>query len=87
MDSLFLMGAKPLVQDSPTLKLHDLLDWAEIAHKLKGAVQADAAVPVTRAVGNAAGACTEGATSIERSAAGALAEQGFVDQLKAPKTP
>lgn len=36
MDSFFLMGAKPLVQDSPTMKLHELLDWAEIAHKLKG---------------------------------------------------
>lgn len=36
MDSFFLMGAKPLVQDSPTMKLHELLDWAEIEHKLKG---------------------------------------------------
>jgi IS5 family transposase len=36
MDSFFLMGAKPLVQDSPTMKLHELLDWVEISHKLKG---------------------------------------------------
>jgi IS5 family transposase len=36
MESFFLMGAKPLVQDSPTMKLHELLDWADIAHKLKG---------------------------------------------------
>ena len=27
MDSFFLMGAKPLVQDSPSMKLHELLDW------------------------------------------------------------
>ena len=30
------MGAKPLVQDSPTMRLHELLDWDEIARKLKG---------------------------------------------------
>ncbi|KQV89385.1 hypothetical protein [Pelomonas sp. Root1237] len=40
MDSFFLMGAKPLVQDSPTMKLHELLDWDEIAHKLKGLYKA-----------------------------------------------
>ena len=42
MDSFFLMGAKPLVQDSPTMKLHELLDWAEIAHKLKGLYKREA---------------------------------------------
>ena len=36
MDSFFLMGVKPLVQDSPTMKLHELLDWDDIARKLKG---------------------------------------------------
>jgi len=36
MNSFFLMGAKPLVQGSPTMKLHELLDWADIAHKRKG---------------------------------------------------
>lgn len=36
MESFFLMGARPLVQDSPTMKLHQLLDWQDIAHKLKG---------------------------------------------------
>jgi IS5 family transposase len=29
MDSFFLMVAKPLVQDSPTMRLHELLDWDE----------------------------------------------------------
>ncbi|MFN3860216.1 MAG: hypothetical protein ACK4R2_01950 [Roseateles sp.] len=42
MDSFFLMGAKPLVQDSPTMKLHELLDWDEIAHKLKGLYKREA---------------------------------------------
>lgn len=36
MGSFFLMGAKPLVHASPTMKLHELLDWSEIAHKPKG---------------------------------------------------
>ena len=32
MDSFFLMGAKPLVQDSPSMKLHELLDsWAGVS--------------------------------------------------------
>ena len=42
MDSFFLMGAKPLVQDSPTMKLHELLDWGEIGHKLKGLYKREA---------------------------------------------
>ena len=42
MDSFFLMGAKPLLQDSPMVKLHELPDWAEIAHKLKGLYKRDA---------------------------------------------
>ncbi|MFG6448320.1 transposase [Roseateles sp. BYS180W] len=42
MDSFFLMGAKPLVQNSPTMKLHELLDWEEIAHKLKGLYKREA---------------------------------------------
>jgi len=36
MESFFLLGAKPLVQESPTMKLHELLDWQDISHKLKG---------------------------------------------------
>ena len=36
MDSFFLMGARPLVQDSPSMKLHELLDWHSIAGHLKG---------------------------------------------------
>jgi IS5 family transposase len=36
MPSFFLMGAIPQVQDTPTMKLHALLDWNEIGHKLKG---------------------------------------------------
>ena len=42
MDSFFLIGAKPLVQDSPTMRLHELLDWAEIAHKLRGLYKREA---------------------------------------------
>jgi len=34
--SFFLMDDKPLVQLSPKMKLHELLGWAEISHKLKG---------------------------------------------------
>ncbi len=29
------MGAQPLVENSPTMKLHKLLDWEEISHKLE----------------------------------------------------
>lgn len=36
MASFFLMDAKDLVAESPAMKLHEMLDWAEIAHKLKG---------------------------------------------------
>lgn len=28
MDSFFLMGARPLVEFSPSMKLHELLDWS-----------------------------------------------------------
>lgn len=42
MDSFFLMDARPLVQDSPTMKLHELLDWVEISHKLKGLYKREA---------------------------------------------
>lgn len=42
MDSFFLMGVMPLVQDSPTMKLHELLDWEEISHKLKGLYKPEA---------------------------------------------
>lgn len=31
MDSFFLMGARPLVEFSPSMKLHELLDWSAIA--------------------------------------------------------
>ena len=36
LESFFLMGAKPLVEDSPTWKLHQLIDWEAVSHKLKG---------------------------------------------------
>ena len=39
MDSFFLMGARPLVEGSPSMKLHELLDWSAIAGKLKGLYQ------------------------------------------------
>ena len=42
MDSFFLIGAKPLVQGSPTMKLHELLDWDDIGHKLKGLYKREA---------------------------------------------
>lgn len=35
VSSFFLMSAKPLVQDLPTMKLHELPGWTDIAHKLK----------------------------------------------------
>ena len=31
MDSFFLMGARPLVEGSPNMRLHELLDWGAIA--------------------------------------------------------
>ena len=36
MDSFFLMGARPLVESSPRMKLHELLDWGSIQGQLKG---------------------------------------------------
>lgn len=36
MPSFFLLGATPMVKDTPTMKLHEVLDWVDIAHKLKG---------------------------------------------------
>lgn len=36
MPSFFLLGARPMVKDAPTMKLHEVLDWNDIAHKLKG---------------------------------------------------
>ncbi len=42
MDSFFLMGARPLVQDSPTMRLHELIDWSDIARKLKGLYKREA---------------------------------------------
>ena len=36
MDSFFLMGARPLVEFSPSMKLHELLDWSPIAGQLTG---------------------------------------------------
>ena len=39
MDSFFLMGASPLVEGSPSMKLHELLDWEAIAAQLKGLYQ------------------------------------------------
>ena len=39
MDSFFLMGARPLVEGSPSMKLHELLDWGAIAAQLKGLYQ------------------------------------------------
>lgn len=42
MPSFFLMGAQELAKDSLSMKLHALLDWAEIASKLKGLYQREA---------------------------------------------
>ena len=42
MDSFFLMGARALVSESPSMKLHQLLDWAAIAGQLKGLYQREA---------------------------------------------
>ena len=36
LESFFLMGAKPLVEDSPTWKPHQLIDWEAVSRKLKG---------------------------------------------------
>ena len=36
MASFFLLGALPMVKDAPTMKLHEVLDWDDIARKLKG---------------------------------------------------
>jgi Transposase and inactivated derivatives, IS5 family len=36
MPSFFLLGVLPQVQESPTMKLHALLDWEEFRQKLKG---------------------------------------------------
>lgn len=35
-ESFFLIGAKPLVEDSPTWKLHQLIDLEAVSRKLKG---------------------------------------------------
>lgn len=37
-----MLEARPLVQDSPTMRLHELIDWADIAHKLKGLYKREA---------------------------------------------
>ena len=36
MPSFFLLGVLPQAQETPTMKLHALLDWNDISHKLKG---------------------------------------------------
>lgn len=36
LESFFPMCAKPLVEDSPTWKLHQPIDWEAISRKLKG---------------------------------------------------
>ena len=36
MPSFFLLGVLLQVQETPTMKLHALLDWNDINHKLKG---------------------------------------------------
>ena len=36
MDSFFLTGARPLVEGSPSMRLHELLDWHAIAAQLTG---------------------------------------------------
>lgn len=36
LESFFLMGAKPLIEDFPTWKLHQLIDCEAVSHKLKG---------------------------------------------------
>ncbi|WP_043703193.1 hypothetical protein [Tepidimonas taiwanensis] len=35
-ESFFLLGARPLIEDTPTYKLHQLIDWAVIGAQLKG---------------------------------------------------
>ena len=50
MDSFFLMGARPLVEGSPSMRLHELLDWVAIAGQFKGLYQREisgAGGPVT----------------------------------------
>lgn len=39
MDIFFRMGARTLVEGSPSMKLHELLDWGAIAGQLKGLYQ------------------------------------------------
>lgn len=36
MTRFFLLGALPMVKDAPTIKLHEVLDWIDITHKLLG---------------------------------------------------
>ncbi len=36
LESFFLMGVKPLVENSPTWKLHQVIDWEAVSRKLKG---------------------------------------------------
>nr|WP_058616829.1 transposase [Tepidimonas taiwanensis] len=35
-ESFFLLGARPLIEDTPTYRLHQLIDWALIGAQLKG---------------------------------------------------
>jgi hypothetical protein len=36
LESFFLMGANPQVEDSPTWELHQLIGWEAVSRKLKG---------------------------------------------------
>ncbi|MBV8036626.1 hypothetical protein [Roseateles sp.] len=65
MQSFFLI-AKPLVQDSTMMKLHELLDWAGIAHKPKGLYKREATHVTARRAEtrvSCAGASRRGAAS------------------------
>ena len=35
-ESFFLLGARPLIEDTPTYKLHQFIDWGAIGAQLKG---------------------------------------------------
>lgn len=42
MDTFFMTDARRLAKDTQSMKLHDLIDWDEIAHKLKGLYKREA---------------------------------------------
>ena len=42
MDTFFMIDARRLAKDAPSMKLHELIDWPEITHKLKGLYKREA---------------------------------------------